>query len=158
MAPWVIVAFSLVLVEITSSQQTLSFTEHASQSQAGAPGQPSVFSLGAADAGSAAAAVASERALDAGGDSDDEPAPDVEAFVHDTIDAAYKKALPMVTRFGFDPSVSAECSQSLLKMALAFRRLEPWAIRSEWVEDFISFCSSGRSLRTSGVARGKYFS
>lgn len=66
---------------------------------------------------------------DATGTSEDTP--DIEEFVQDVINGAYRKALPVVTQLGFDPAISGDCSQSMLKLALAFRRLEPWAIRSK---------------------------
>ncbi|XP_037557594.1 nose resistant to fluoxetine protein 6 [Dermacentor silvarum] len=128
-----VLVLTVIFVKIVTSQRTIGgLSEQALPSQAGVLRQ---FSDGESPSSSvdsqgvAASAVTSESGDGTDGDSEDEPAPNVEAFVQDTIDAAYRKALPMVTKFGFDPAVSGECSQSLLKMALAFRRLEPWAIR-----------------------------
>ncbi|XP_065288957.1 nose resistant to fluoxetine protein 6-like isoform X2 [Dermacentor albipictus] len=132
MALWVLV-IAMIFIKIVTSQRTIGgLSEQALASQAGVVGQLSDGkspTSAVASQGVATPAVTSESGDGADGDSEDEPALNAEAFVQDTIDAAYRKALPMVTKFGFDPAVSGECSQSLLKMALAFRRLEPWAIR-----------------------------
>ncbi|XP_042148416.1 nose resistant to fluoxetine protein 6 isoform X2 [Ixodes scapularis] len=77
------------------------------------------------DADDGTTTTSTEAAVEA---QEDAP-PNVEAFVQDFIDNGYRKVLPVVTQFGFDPAVSVECSKSLLKFALAFRRLEPWALR-----------------------------
>ncbi|XP_064458662.1 nose resistant to fluoxetine protein 6-like [Ornithodoros turicata] len=59
---------------------------------------------------------------------EDEEEEDIEQRVSNIMNSAYRKALPIVTRLGFDPAVSVECSASLLKLSLALRRFEPWAI------------------------------
>ncbi|KAL1427388.1 hypothetical protein MTO96_017442 [Rhipicephalus appendiculatus] len=131
MALWVLL-LAVLLVESATSQQTIDgLSQQALPNPSGVVGQPTDGESATSPVSSqdVAPAVSSESGDGADGDSVDEPAPDVEALVQDTIDDAYRKALPMVTKFGFDPAVSGECSQSLLKMALAFRRLEPWAIR-----------------------------
>ncbi|XP_037270632.2 nose resistant to fluoxetine protein 6 [Rhipicephalus microplus] len=128
---WALVVAAILVKSATSQQAINGLSQQALPSPSGVVGQPTDGESATSTLSSqgVASSMSSESRDGADGNSVDEPAADVEALVQDTIDAAYRKALPMVTKFGFDPAVSGECSQSLLKMALAFRRLEPWAIR-----------------------------
>lgn len=68
---------------------------------------------------------------------------DIEPMVAEAVAQAFKLGLPVFTQFGSDPNISSECSAALVKTMLALRRMEPWAIRSEWGESLPSSVHSG---------------
>ncbi|XP_028968135.1 nose resistant to fluoxetine protein 6-like [Galendromus occidentalis] len=58
----------------------------------------------------------------------DAPGP-MEIMMNEVFDEIYRKALPFVTQFGFDPNITTDCSTALVKFALGLRKMEPWALQ-----------------------------
>ncbi|XP_022658994.1 nose resistant to fluoxetine protein 6-like [Varroa jacobsoni] len=53
----------------------------------------------------------------------------MEIMMNEMFDEFYRRALPSVTQFGFDPNISTDCSAALVKFALGLRKMEPWAMQ-----------------------------
>ncbi|OQR67746.1 nose resistant to fluoxetine protein 6-like [Tropilaelaps mercedesae] len=53
----------------------------------------------------------------------------MEIMMNEMFDEIYRRALPSVTQFGFDPNISTDCSTALVKYALGLRKMEPWAMQ-----------------------------
>ncbi|XP_064459149.1 nose resistant to fluoxetine protein 6-like [Ornithodoros turicata] len=54
---------------------------------------------------------------------------DIEPFVNNLMNDAFKNGLPVFTKFGSDTNVSTDCSAALIKTMLALRRMEHWAFQ-----------------------------